>query len=211
MMIKEILVSFRNKIKLYRFIGKWKKKNKNNFTIPCNLFDENYVSIGKYTYGDLNIRMFNQKKSRLIIGSFCSIASNVVFIVNGEHKYTSFSTYPFKSNVLNQIEDENNTKGDIIIKDDVWIGEDVTILSGVTIGQGAIIGAKSIVSKDVPPYAIFAGNSIIKYRFNPAIIVGLLKIDFQKLDEEKIKIYSNYLYNEIDESFFESDFYKSLI
>ena len=45
-------------------------------------------------------------------------------------------------------------KGDAIIGHDVWIGRDATILPGVAIGNGAVIGAKSVVTKDVPPYAI---------------------------------------------------------
>ena len=52
------------------------------------------------------------------------------------------------------------------IEDDVWIGARVCILPGVTIGQGAVIGACTVVSKDVPPYAVVVGNPgvIKKYR-----------------------------------------------
>ena len=54
----------------------------------------------------------------------------------------------------------------VFISDDVWIGGRVTILPGVKIGTGAIIGAGSIVTKDVPDYAIVGGNpaKILKYR-----------------------------------------------
>lgn len=70
--------------------------------------------------------------------------------------------------------------------DDVWIGYGSTILSGVRVGQGAVIGAKSVVAKDIPPYAIYAGTRVIKYRFNEEIIQKLLKIDFAKLDYKAI-------------------------
>jgi len=55
----------------------------------------------------------------------------------------------------------------ITIGNDVFIGMNVTILDGVTIGDGAVIGAGCVVSKDVPPYAIVAGNPmrILRYRF----------------------------------------------
>ena len=55
----------------------------------------------------------------------------------------------------------------IIFEDDVWIGANAIILSGVTIGEGAIIGAGSVVTKNVEPYTIFAGNPAkkIKMRF----------------------------------------------
>ncbi len=54
----------------------------------------------------------------------------------------------------------------VCIGDDVWIGGRVTILPGVTIGRGAIIGAGAVVTKDIPPFAIAAGNpaSVKKYR-----------------------------------------------
>jgi maltose O-acetyltransferase len=52
------------------------------------------------------------------------------------------------------------------IEDDVWIGARVLIMPGIKIGKGAIIGAGSVVTKDIPPYAICAGNPVrvIKYR-----------------------------------------------
>ena len=71
-----------------------------------------------------------------------------------------------KNNVLNKnwayVKDEK-----IEIQDKVWIGFDVLILKGVTIGEGSIIGAKSVVTKNVPPWTIVAGN--------PARIVKFLK------------------------------------
>ena len=63
-----------------------------------------------------------------------------------------------------------------MIGDDVWIAHDVFIKRGVTIGTGAVIGARSIVTKDVPPYAIVAGSPAIikKYRFDEKTIKRLL-------------------------------------
>lgn len=54
----------------------------------------------------------------------------------------------------------------VVINDDVWIGTRAVILPGVRIGEGAIIGACAVVTKDVPPYAIVAGNpaKVIKMR-----------------------------------------------
>lgn len=46
----------------------------------------------------------------------------------------------------------------IVIEDDVWIGFNAAIMKGVTIGKGAIIGAATMITKDVPPYAIMVGN-----------------------------------------------------
>lgn len=54
----------------------------------------------------------------------------------------------------------------VVIDDDVWIGTRVTILPGIHIGKGAVIAACSVVTKDVPDYAVVAGNPAIikKYR-----------------------------------------------
>ena len=46
----------------------------------------------------------------------------------------------------------------VVIEDNVWIGQYSTILKGVTIGKGAIVATRAVVTKDVPPYTIVAGN-----------------------------------------------------
>lgn len=68
----------------------------------------------------------------------------------------------------------------------MWIGHGVIFLSDALVGQGAVIGAGSIVAKDVPPYSVYIGNSVKKYRFSEEIIEELLKIDFTSLDEEAL-------------------------
>ena len=138
--------------------------------------------------------------SELIIGNYCSIGPDVRFIVSSEHPYKGISTYPFKVKMLDY-KAEAKSKGDIIVKDDVWIGLGSIILSGVTIHQGAIVAAGSVVTKDVPPYAIVGGNpaKIIKYRFEPNIIEKLVKFDYSKLTKEKIKTLGEKLYTEISE------------
>lgn len=76
-----------------------------------------------------------------------------------------------------------------VIGNDVWIGTNVYIKDGVTIGDGAIIGAHSVVTRDVPPYAIVVGNPgrILRYRFDEAMIERLLALqwwDYAILDFE---------------------------
>ena len=81
------------------------------------------------------------------------------------------------------------TKGDVIIGNDVWIGEDALILSGVTVGDGAVIGARTVIAKDVEPYAVMVGNParIIKKRFSDEIISQLLAIAWWNWSTEKIR------------------------
>ena len=57
----------------------------------------------------------------------------------------------------------------VIIEDNVWIGQFATILKGVTIGKGSIVATRAVVTKDVPPYTIVAGN--------PAKVVKKIDID----------------------------------
>lgn len=176
---------------------KYRKENKHNFTTIKNGCDISKISVGNGTYGEIDIKTYGGQNSNLKIGNFCSIANDTVFLLGGEHDYNKISTYPFKSKFFKEPESKN--KGDIIISDDVWIGYGSTILSGVTIGQGAIIGAKSIVTKDVPPYAIWAGNMVVKYRFEENVIKELLKIDFSEINPEFIKENIDILYENINE------------
>lgn len=64
------------------------------------------------------------------------------------------------------MKEQPHDKSSIIIGNDVWIGANTTILKGVNIGNGAVVGAGSVVTKDIPEYAIVVGNpaKILKYR-----------------------------------------------
>lgn len=160
-----------------------------------------WLSIGEHSYGFVlsNVEHYSADENiKLSIGDYCSIGPNVRFILASEHPYKVLSTYPFKVKMLGH-EFEASSKGSIIVKDDVWIGLNSVILSGVTLGQGSVIAAGSIVTKDVPPYAIVAGNpaKIIKYRFEPEVIEKLVKFDFSKLTDEKVKYFGESLYTEI--------------
>ena len=140
---------------------------------------------------------YNREGEFLNIGSFCSIADEVHFFTGGNHNYKNLMSYPFKNILSRNAIQEATTKGAIVIEDDVWIGYGTIILSGVKIGKGAVIGAGSVVAKDVPPYAVYAGNKVIKYRFGEEIIDRLLNIDFNKISEERLKNLYKYLYLEV--------------
>ena len=176
----------------------WRDLNRNNETTVSRHVNINKVSVGNYTYGNINMYHSGNGDENLKIGSYCSIAPEVTFLLASEHNFNGISTYPFKVKFLGEA-NEASSKGSITVGDDVWIGYGAIIMSGVTIGQGAIIGAGSIVTKDVPPYAIVAGNpaKIIKYRFSEDVITKLLNIDFSFLSKEKMKELSEYLYTEI--------------
>lgn len=135
-------------------------------------FPQVQMNVGRHTYATgLTIKAFPSFNShKITIGAFCSFAEGITIIAGGEHFYRRFTTFPI--NLLR--EDQNlpwheGSKGDITIGNDVWIGYGATILSGVTIGDGAVIGARSVVTSDIEPCTIVAGNpaKFIKNRFDP--------------------------------------------
>lgn len=147
------------------------------------------VSVGDYTYGNFKVHSWDNN-SKLKIGKFCSIANGVKFILGGEHRTDFITTYPFNALLesFNYIEGHPHTKGDITLGNDIWIGGDAKILSGVNIKDGAVIGANSLVTKDIPAYAIAAGNpaKIIRYRFDKKTIEKFLKIKWWDFKEEEL-------------------------
>ena len=165
----------------------WRKRNGHNTTRLGMLCNVNNITVGKYTYGNINLHDFGSDV-KLEIGHYVSIADDVHFLVAGNHSFDGISTFPMKTKVLGMAA-ESTTKGPIIVEDDVWIGRNVTVLSGVRIGKGAVIGAGAVVTKDVPPYSICCGipARVVKYRFDEETIKALQSIDFAKLTEETVR------------------------
>lgn len=183
------------------FRRKWRKLNSHNRTVPGNYFPAEMVSVGRGTYGPLNI-IYSKGSSVVQIGSFCSIAKEVAFIINNEHPLELLSTFPFKTIVMGMSVSEANAKGDIIIHDDVWIGFRAIILSGVSIGQGAVVGAGAVVTKDVPPYSIVGGvpAKIIGWRFDESLRESLSTFDYSKVDEKYVEEHLELLYQKVDQN-----------
>lgn len=188
----------RNELK--KFQKKWRRLNLHNNTFACCVFDENKVTVGNHTYGGLNVWNYYYDNEKLVIGHFCSIAGGVKFFLAGEHYKQRPTTFPVKTFFQGHKGGEGYSKGPISVGSDVWFGFDAWIMSGVTIGQGAVIGARSLIVKDVPPYAVVAGNParIIKYRFSEEIIRELLKIDYAKLNKEFCCKYIDFLTRSLD-------------
>lgn len=141
------------------------------------------IIVGDFTYiADSDFEshvthLYEWNGDRLIIGKFCQIAAGVEFVMNGaNHQMNAVSTFPFFTlegwDASAPQKSDMPLKGDTVIGNDVWIGQNATIMPGVHIGDGAIIGANSLVSKDVEPYTIVAGNPIriIRKRFDDELI-----------------------------------------
>ena len=202
MLLKKVIMHYYHFIVLYYFKYKWRQLNSHNFTTISKPVDLKRVNVGKMTYGLLNVMSYHDIDTTLTIGSFCSIAGNVKFFLDGEHCVDTVSTFPFKYYYTESDEVDDVTKGSIVVEDDVWIGHSATILSGVTIGQGAVIAAGALVCKDVPPYAIVGGvpAKVIKYRASEKLREKLINVDFSKFDDKFVKDHLDMLYKSIDDN-----------
>lgn len=168
------------------------------FIVHKNAVIEPYTLFlrGNYFY---SMGAFSSSNSALpinsVVGRYCSIASNVGRM-QGNHPMdrftTSMITYDSKvSAFVDYHEDFDNNFGKvnnpeenlmpIVIGNDVWIGQDVRFVSkGISVGNGAIVAGGSLVTKNVPPYAIVGGvpAKVIKYRFSDKIIEKLQKLEW---------------------------------
>jgi acetyltransferase-like isoleucine patch superfamily enzyme len=128
---------------------------------------------------DPHIIDFGAVNTNIVFGKFTLTGPNLTIFAGGsEHNFKTIAILPSPP----------YSKGDIKVGNGVWIGAGVTIFTGVTIGDGAVIGACSVVSKDIPPYAIAVGNPIrvIGYRFRPDQIEKLLKVKWWDWDAKRL-------------------------
>lgn len=137
----------------------------------------------------------------LLIGKYCCMADDIVFMANNDHDYQTAGTYPFflvDRSFPSRYEEQNfarRVKRQIIIGNDVWIGTRAMICAGVRIGNGAIVAAGAVVTKDVPPYAIVGGNParVIKYRFDKETIDFLQKTKWWHWPEEELVKHKDFI------------------
>lgn len=162
--------------------------------VDSTKFEENCVLFHWPEFGD-----------KLVIGDFCAIANGVRFVMgSANHRMGSVTTYPFSAfggaweaavpPHLSQLP----RKGDIVIGNDVWIGRESVIMPGVHIGNGAIVATRSLVTRDVPPYAIVGGNpaALIRLRFDPEMIALLEELKWWSFRGERLMKWLPILCNE---------------
>lgn len=123
---------------------------------PQNNLNNSFLKIGSHTYiGEYN--NIRAGGGTVIIGNHCLISQHITIAA---------SNHSIKRNELIQQQPWSTENNFVVIEDDVWIGANSVVLPGVTIKKGAIVAAGSIVTKDVPQYAIVCGNpsKVLKYR-----------------------------------------------
>ncbi|TCM69949.1 chloramphenicol O-acetyltransferase type B [Acinetobacter calcoaceticus] len=130
---------------------------------------------------------------QLHIGNFVCFGAECVIMMGGNqlHRPDWLSTFPFDTRSF-------LPAGDTVIENGCWIGSRAMIMQGVRLGEGCIVATGSVVTKDVPAYAIVGGTpaQLIKYRFTPEQIQQLLALKLYELDEKKILAMREVLQND---------------
>ena len=166
---------------------KYYKMYKNDILIhPFSYIGTNTI-IGKGTNINGKCYIGSGKNAAVSIGRYCAIAHNLrIRVRNHSLKYPNIQD---KFQNRHNFNDLSVLKGDVEIGNACWIADNVTILPGITIGNGAVVGAGSVVTKNVAPYSVVAGNpaKLIKYRFDKDIIDQLEQICWWSWDKNKIE------------------------
>ncbi|TKX32154.1 CatB-related O-acetyltransferase [Campylobacter estrildidarum] len=153
------------------------------------------------------------------IGRYCSIAVGINFIFS-KHPLNIISTssFTYDSNFIifkkarenfnssfyvNRYRDFIEPDKPTILMDDVYICANACLKPGITLHTGCVVGQNSVVTKDVPPYAIVVGNpgKIVKYRFEEQVIKRLLNLQWWKYkfcDFQGINFYLDQLEKRIE-------------
>lgn len=172
----------------------------------ANVVTAPFIEVGPFTYyhdpdgpehfeKKCVLQHFEPHGDRLVIGRYCALATGVRFFMSGaNHRLDILSGYPFDEMAeawkpgFDAERHVPPSRGNIEVGNDVWIGNTATILPGVRIGNGAVVAASAVVTQDVPPYAIVAGNParLLRRRFDDATVSTLERLAWWNWPIEKI-------------------------
>ena len=189
MRLKQRLIAcpFLGKRLFYKVIIKSEGGEQASATLRLIMKEKHKVNVGMWTYGGCFEPTVNLGGT-VFIGKYCSFASHVRYF-GGNHpmEYASMSPYFYRKRFGFDVKDiERST---LHVGNDVWCGYGVIITKGCKrIGNGSVIAAGSVVTHDVPPYAIVAGNParVLRYRFDQETIDLLEESCWWELPPEKL-------------------------
>lgn len=145
------------------------------------LIEAGILTMGDYSYYAPSVHVFAGDTSVVRVGKFSSIAADSHFFVGGAHRTDWVTSYGLRAvfDLPGKYEDGTPaSRGDIEVGHDCWIALESVVLSGITIGTGAVVATRSVVTKDVRPYAMVAGNPAreVARRFPDHQVDALLRI-----------------------------------
>ena len=130
---------------------------------------------------------------RFTVGRYCAIGERLTVITSNHDMRSPIISYRLQEQLFG-FRKVSKMAVDVHVENDVWIGDNVTLLPGIQVGNGSIIGAGAVVSKNVEPFSIVAGNpaKIIGMRFSYNEIEYLNKIKWWELDMDQLKSNRHY-------------------
>lgn len=168
------------RINLYLLMLKLKLRSLGDYNriYFANIVEPYNVSIGHHVYINKNCDIITTGTT-VKIGNYVMIGPNVTFVAQN-HDVSDWKKPMIFGNKYKG--------GSIRVDNDVWIGANATILPGVTINRGAVVAAGAVVTKDVPPYAIFGGvpATKIKDRIPQGLIDKALQANFRPFEHKKL-------------------------
>lgn len=130
----------------------------------CSFSGIENISVGDHSSLGASTRILTTR-AKVTIGNYVMFGPAVT-IISGDHCTDVIGKYMKE---ITDAEKRLENDRDVVIEDDVWVGAGAIILKGVTVGRGSVVAAGSLVTRDVPPYAIVGGvpTKVIKMRFKP--------------------------------------------
>jgi acetyltransferase-like isoleucine patch superfamily enzyme len=149
------------------------------------------VIFGEGTAGTPKVKDYVYDPSRLIVGNYSSLAGDAVIMLGGYHGLDRVTTYPHRLVMGLPGAGEDGIpeiRGDTRIGSDAWIGTESVIMSGVSIGDGAVVATGAVVMRNVPAFAVVAGNPArpVRWRFSEEQREALLRIRWWDWPRERV-------------------------
>lgn len=164
--------------------------------IPDLLAQLKSLTVGRGSYSGADLLVLGLK-GELSIGRYCSLGSRITLVCgDGYHLPARASTYPFPYRPpftdlpSGEFYPESGYEpSSVRIGHDVWIGHGAVISKNVSVGDGAVIAACAVVTRDVPPYAVVAGNpgQVKKLRHDEETVARLLALKWWDWPVERIR------------------------